>query len=54
MSYLRPIRQEELVAWLLYKGYAEEHAGFGHVDAEELAAELIKKFEILHYSQKAV
>lgn len=54
MSYLRPIRQEELVEWLLEKGYAEERPGFGHVDAEELAQELIRKFEILHYSNKAI
>lgn len=53
MSYLRPVRQSELVEWLLAKGFAEEQPGFGHVDAEELAAELIKKFEILHYSHQA-
>jgi hypothetical protein len=53
MSYLRPIRQEELVEWLLENNYAEELPGYGHVAAEELAAALIRKFEILHYSLKA-
>lgn len=51
--YLRPVRQEEMVEWLLENGFAEEQSGFGHVSAEELAQELIKKFEILHYSHKA-
>jgi hypothetical protein len=54
IMYLRPIRHEELVAWLLENSFAEELPGYGHVDADELARELIKKFEILHYSNQAV
>ena len=54
MSYLRPVRHEELVEWLLANSFAEELPGYGHVDANELATALIRKFEILHYSNKAV
>lgn len=47
MSYIRPIKQAELVKWLLDRGYAEEQPGYGHVDAEELAAALIAQFDLI-------
>lgn len=52
--YLRPVRVEELSQWLLTKGFAEEKAGYGHVDADSLAQELMKKYEILTYSHKSI
>lgn len=54
MSYLRPIRLEELTDWLLENGLAEEEAGYGHVDAATLAQKLIDKFDILTYSKTPV
>lgn len=53
MSYYRPIRVDELVAWLLAKGYAEEKAGYGHVDAQELAEALTNEFDMLFTSNTA-
>lgn len=53
MSYYRPVRVEELVAWLLEKGYAEEEPGFGHVDAQALAEALTNKFDMLFESKTA-
>lgn len=47
MSYYRETRKDELVAWLLEKGYAEEESGFGHVSADELAEALIQRFDVL-------
>lgn len=47
MSYLRPVKHEELVAWLLERGYAEEKSGYGHVSADELAAALIETFDLI-------
>lgn len=47
MSYLRPVKLEELKTWLLEKGFAEEESGFGHVDAETLAEALMDRFEII-------
>lgn len=47
MSYYREVRRDELVAWLLEKGYAEERPGYGHVDAETLADALIARFDVL-------
>lgn len=53
MSYYRPLRVEELVAWLLAKGYAEEKPGYGHVDAQTLAADLVDTFDVLGHSSTA-
>lgn len=39
---------EELAAWLLDNGYAEEKPGYGHVTAEELAEALLKQFTMVH------
>lgn len=41
------MKVEELVAWLLEKGYAEEKAGYGHVDAETLAVDLVNTFDVM-------
>lgn len=48
MSYLRPIRKDELTTWLLENG--PEDAGYWDVDAPALAQKLIDKFDILTYS----
>lgn len=53
MSYYRPMRVDELVAWLLAKGYAEEKPGYGHVSAEELATDLVETFDVLGHSATA-
>ena len=50
MSYYRPIRKDELAAWLLQKGYAEAESGYGHVSADELAEALIERFDVLFTS----
>jgi len=47
MSYVRPIKQAELVKWLLDRGFAEEKSGYGHVSADELAAALIEAFDLV-------
>jgi len=47
MSYVRPVRQQELVTWLLENGFAEEKPGYGHVDAETLAAALRERFDVI-------
>lgn len=51
--YLRPVRVDELISWLLENGFAEEQSGFGHVDANELARALVEKFDIHTYSRQA-
>lgn len=51
MAYLRPVREDELVEWLLANGFAEAESGFGHVSAEELAQKLIDRFDVLTMSQ---
>lgn len=51
MSYFRPVREEELISWLLENGLAEEESGFGHVSAEELAQKLIDRFDVLTLSK---
>lgn len=53
MSYYREVRQDELVAWLLDKGYAEEESGYGHASAEELASALLARFDVLGHSNTA-
>lgn len=53
MSYYRPVRVEELVAWLLAKGYAEESSGYGHVSAQDLAEALTEKYDMLFESNTA-
>jgi hypothetical protein len=35
-----------LAAWLISRGYAEEHSGYGHVTGEELAEVLTEVFDI--------
>lgn len=50
MAYYRAMRVDELVAWLLERGYAEDRPGYGHVDAETLANELIDSFDVMGYS----
>lgn len=45
--YIRPVKQVELVKWLLANGFAEEEPGFGHVDAETLAEALRARFDVL-------
>lgn len=47
MSYYREIRLDELTAWLLDKGFAEERSGYGHVSAEELALAILEKFDVM-------
>lgn len=47
MSYIRPIKLEELIQWLLENGFAEEKPGYGHVDAETLAQALINRFDVI-------
>lgn len=47
MSYVREVRKDELVKWLLDMGYAEEKSGFGHVSAEILAEALMARFDII-------
>lgn len=50
MAYFRAMRVDELVAWLLERGYAEEASGHGHVSAEELATALVDTFDVMGYS----
>jgi hypothetical protein len=38
--------RDELVKWLLARGMAEEVSGFGYVTADELADELLKRYEM--------
>lgn len=38
--------RDELIAWLLDEGYAEQRPGYGHVTAEDLADALLERFEI--------
>jgi hypothetical protein len=40
------VTSEELQAWLLKQGYAEEERGHGHVTAEVLADALLDKYSI--------
>lgn len=47
MSYYRPARRDEVIAWLLDNGFAEEQSGYGHVSAEELADALLARFELV-------
>lgn len=54
MAYFRAMRVDELVAWLLEKGYAEETSGYGHVSAEELAAALVDAFDVLGYASTPI
>lgn len=49
MSYVRPARKDEVVAWLLANGFAEDEPGYGHVDAETLAAALVEKWDLVGY-----
>lgn len=51
--YIRNIRVDELAAWLLEKGFAEENPGFGHVDAQTLAQALTDEFDVLIESKTA-
>lgn len=37
---------DELAAWLLARGYAEEFSGYGHVSADDLAEALMAEFDI--------
>jgi hypothetical protein len=52
--YIRPIKQPELVKWLLDNGFAEEESGHGHVDAETLAQALITRFDVLTQAKDPV
>lgn len=47
MSYIRPAKKSEVVAWLLTHGYAEEQPGYGHVSADELAEALISEWDLI-------
>lgn len=47
MSYYREVRLDELTAWLLEKGFAEEKSGYGHVSAEELATAILDRFDVM-------
>jgi hypothetical protein len=47
------MRIDELIAWLLERGYAEEKSGYGHVSAEELATALVETFDVLGHSSTA-
>lgn len=47
MSYYREVRHDELVAWLLEKGFAEETTGFGHVSAADLATAILDRFDVM-------
>lgn len=47
MSYIRPAKKAEVVAWLLHHGYAEELSGYGHVSADELAEALITEWDLV-------
>jgi hypothetical protein len=38
--------RDELVKWLLAEGFAEQEPGFGHVTANELADDLLKRYEV--------
>lgn len=53
MSYVRPARKDEVVKWLLENGFAEEKPGYGHVDADELAAALVDKWDLVGYFHTA-
>jgi hypothetical protein len=53
MSYVRPARKDEVVAWLLENGFAEENSGYGHVSADELAAALVEKWDLVGYFHTA-
>jgi hypothetical protein len=53
MSYYRAMKVEELVAWLLDNGYAEEKSGYGHISAEELASALVDNYDVMGYSKTA-
>lgn len=52
MAYYRAMKAEEIAAWLLENGFAEEKSGYGHVSAEELATALVDKFDVMGYSKK--
>lgn len=47
MSYIRPVKQVELVKWLQDKGFADETGFIGNAEAETLAAALIDKFDLI-------
>lgn len=47
------IGAEELAAWLLENGFAEERRGYGHVSAEELAEALTDAFVIYREGRSA-
>lgn len=52
MSYVRPARKDEVIEWLLHN-FAEEGSEYVNVTAEELAAALIDRYDLVGFFRSA-